>query len=148
MSKFYYKIIFKGTAEDQGKKLNLTFSNLPSTSIFRVPSSLIIELKDIMEESKLDSPQLINFQNIEEVLILGNSEPETYNYFIVILFEPKGSKKRGYLIGNLKNQGDLVIGYWPFTDDDSEFSEETIITQLEDLIQKPDLFDNIALITQ
>ena len=148
MSKYYYKIIFKGTSEDKAKNLNLTFRNLSSTNIIKVPSTFILELKDIIDDSNLESSQLINFQNIEDVLILGSSESVTYNYFIVILFEPKGNKKKGYLIGNLKNQGDVVIGYWPFTDDDSEISEETVISQLEDIIQKPVLFDSIALITQ
>lgn len=93
-------------------------------------------------------PSVINFQNIEEVLRIGEATLSyVYNYYIVVLYSIKpDQKKEGFLIGNVKKHGDILIGVWPFNENISSLASELILKKFDDLIRNPQDFDNICII--
>ncbi|MFX1418624.1 MAG: hypothetical protein ACFE9N_06865, partial [Promethearchaeota archaeon] len=111
-----------------------------------IPAKFIIELKKKSEKNK----QVLNFQNIEEVLIIGNPTFKySYNYYIVILFTIKSDgKKVGYLIGNVKNLGDIIIGIWPFNISPRDITKEKVLETCNDIIENPNKYSSICLISQ
>ncbi len=141
-----YKIVFKAFEQSESKNLNLSFRSIFSEKPISIPARIIFELKRLSEERS----DIINFQNIEEVLTIGNtSSKDTFNYYIVILFTNKSSGiKQGYLIGNLKNIGDILIGYWPFNKENISFSPEIIHKEFNDIIKNPQHYNDICLISQ
>jgi len=141
-----YKVVFKALEQSESKNLNLSFRSISSENPISIPARIIFELKRLSEERS----DVINFQNIEEVLTIGNtSSKDTYNYYLVILFTNKSSGiKKGYLIGNLKNRGDILIGYWPFNKEDISSSPEIIYKEFSDIIKNPQDYKNLCLIFQ
>lgn len=144
MNSMNYKVIFKGTSEDLKKKPSLTFKRIENTTPINVSSQIIIELKKLSELN----PSILSFQNIEEVIKIGkDSDTNTYNYYFVLLYHDKNENQReGLLIGNLKKQGDIVIGIWPFNNNVDEIPSEEILNVLNNLVKKPSEFGNICLI--
>jgi len=141
-----YKVVFKAFEQSESKNLNLSFRSIFSEKPISIPARLIFELKRLSEERS----DIINFQNIEEVLTIGNKpSKDTYNYYLVILFTNKSSGiKQGYLIGNQKNVGDILIGYWPFNKENISFSHEIIHKEFNDIIKHPQHYNDICLISQ
>lgn len=141
-----YKVVFKAFEQSESKNLNLSFRSIFSEKPISIPARIIFELKRLSEERS----DIINFQNIEEVLTIGNtSSKDTYNYYLVLLFTNKSSGiKQGYLIGNLKNIGDILIGYWPFNKENISFSPEIIHKEFNDIIKNPQHYNDICLISQ
>ncbi|MFX1569785.1 MAG: hypothetical protein ACFFCV_15630 [Promethearchaeota archaeon] len=145
MDSIIYKVIFRAHEQFEHKNLTLSFKSLE----FKKPISIskfILELKNLSEIKQ----HIISFQNIEEVLIIGNPTIErTYNYYLVILYTHKSNKKKiGYLIGNVKNLGDIIIGVWPFNRDLKDLSEEIVLESYNDMMQNPGNYTTICLITQ
>ena len=91
MDSIIYKVIFKAIQQFENKNLTLIFRNLT----FEKPLT-ILNLTDLSDKSE----NIIFFQNIEEVITLGNINPSfDYNYYKVILFIQKSNgEKKGYLI--------------------------------------------------
>ena len=146
MDSIIYKVIFRAHEEFEHKNLTLSFKSLKFKKPISIPAKFLLELKKLSETDQY----IISFQNIEEVLIIGNPSIErTYNYYHVILYTHKSNKKKiGYLIGNVKNLGDIIIGVWPFNRDLKDLSEEIVLESYSNMMQNPSNYTNICLITQ
>lgn len=146
MDSIIYKVIFRAIQHFDNKNLTLNFKNLAFKEPLTIPSKFILELKNLSEKSN----KIIFFQNIEEVIIVGNIRPNLdYNYYLVILFTLKlGGEKQGYLIGNVKNVGDTIIGVWPFNLQISELTPEIILENYNDIIKNHSNYSKICLISQ
>ena len=148
MSSIYYKVIFKGTKSDEGNELDslsLTFKNLISGKYLTIPPQFIIELKKLTERSH----NILSIQNINEVIHIGTSQTQKiFTYYYVVLFTLKETEKKlGYLIGNKKKIGDVLIGIWPFNEQHNEITLEGVHQEFANLIKKPHEYSNITLIT-
>ena len=146
MNSFIYKVIFRAHEKFENKNLTLSFINVDFEKPVSIPAKFILELKKISEKNN----QVINFQNIEEVLIIGNPTFEySFNYYLVILYtiKPDG-RKVGYLIGNAKNLGDIIIGVWPFNIYSKDITEEKVLETYHDIIENPNKYSSICLISQ
>jgi hypothetical protein len=146
MDSIIYKVIFKAIQYMENKNITLNFKNLAFKKPLIVPSKFLRELKILSEKSE----NIIFFQNIEEVIIVGNINSNVnYNYYLIILFSLKsGGEKHGYLIGNVKNVGDIIIGIWPFNRQISKLTPEIIIENYNDIINNPSEYSKICLISQ
>ena len=146
MDSIIYKVIFKAIHQFENKNLTLNFKNLIFDEPITLPHKLIPKLKDLSEKSDT----IIVFQNIEEVIIVGNVKPQyEYNYYIVILFTLiTNEEKQGYLIGNVKNIGDIIIGTWPFNQQETDLTPETILEKSKDLLNNPEKYNKICVISQ
>lgn len=146
MDSIIYKVIFKALQKFENKNLTLNFRNLIYERPITIPSKLLLKLKELSDKSD----RIIFFQNIEEVMIIGNKKPNfDYNYYLVVLFTQKSNeKKRGYLIGNVKNIGDIIIGAWPFNQQETDFVPEAILKISNDLLKNPENYTKICVISQ
>ncbi|MFX1365135.1 MAG: hypothetical protein ACFFCE_17910 [Promethearchaeota archaeon] len=146
MDSFIFKVIFRAQEQLETKNLTLSFKSLNFKKPLSIPEVSLLELKKLAELNQ----EIINFQNIEEILIIGNPAVDyTYNYFLVLLFsKKKEGKKTGYLIGNIKKFGDIMIGVWPFNTQMKGISEQTLLDTVNDIIKNPGNYDNICLISQ
>jgi len=141
-----FKVVFRAFEQFEKKNLSLSFKNIDSKKPIEISSELISNLRNLSETNQ----HIINFQNIEEVILIGNPNVNyIFNYYLVILFTFKSSgEKFGYLIGNVKKLGDLLIGIWPFNMKNTTDSHENIEERLDDIIKNPPNYDKICLITQ
>ncbi|MFX0144695.1 MAG: hypothetical protein ACFE9C_11500 [Candidatus Hodarchaeota archaeon] len=145
MNSVIYKVIFRAIEQFENKNLTLSFRNIE----FEKPISPPANFSKVKKTSE-KSHQIINFQNIEEVIIIGNPSVDySYNYFQVILCVSKfDGKKAGYLIGNVKNLGDIIIGVWPFNIPLKDLTRNKIIDSINDITENPDKFSSICFISQ
>jgi hypothetical protein len=140
MSAPIYKVIFKGIKEINENKRNLIFKSTKSDNRLNIPSHLILQLKEISKSNQ----KVISFQNISEVIQVGKeSSLLTYNYYFIILYTSLEGKKRGFLIGNEKKSGDILIGTWPFNE---EFSAEKVSDTIDSLVKNFNNYDKICII--
>ena len=141
-----YKVIFKGLQNAESKKLTLSFKDIISDTPLKIPSQFILELKRLSEITQ----NIIYIQNIEQVLIIGNKKPiYSFNYYFLILYTyKKDGKREGFLVGNVKNWGDIVIGLWPFNEKQIQAGSEQILDECHNLINNPQEYQNICLIDQ
>ncbi len=144
MNSINFKIIFKGSKNLENENLTLTFTKLDSANNISVPASFITELKGLSERSE----NIVVFKNIDEVIEIGSdSSRELYNYYYVLIYKFKSEvKKEGFLVGNMKKKGDVIIGAWPFTKQSDELSPESIHDSITNLVKKPHEYSNISLI--
>ncbi|MFX0026693.1 MAG: hypothetical protein ACFE8M_09770 [Candidatus Hermodarchaeota archaeon] len=144
MSLIVYKVIFKGSIENDIKDLSLTFKEISYDVPINIPPKYISMLKKLSQTSQ----NIINFQNIEEVIRIGESTPGfLINYYIVLLYVTKlNGNKKGFLIGNVKKRGDILLGIWPFTQKSDILTSEEIESIFNDLIAKPQNYSKICLI--
>lgn len=144
MDSIIYKVIFKAFEQFENKNLTLSFKDLGAKNPITIPAKFILELKNLSEKND----KVVYFQNIEEVIIVGNVKTNySFNYYLVILFISKG-EKQGYLIGNIKKFGDIIIGVWPFNQQLSKMTPETIHKNYNNIIKNPNNFSKICLISQ
>lgn len=135
-----YKVIFKGIKEYDEGKLNLIFKGSKSGSKIKIPSHFILELKEISKSNQ----NVISYQNILEVIKVGKeSSLLYYTYYFIILFTTIDGNKKGFLIGNEKKSGDILIGTWPFNE---EFSTEKIPDTISNLVKNFNGYKEICLI--
>ncbi|MHA2400478.1 MAG: hypothetical protein ACXADU_16510 [Promethearchaeota archaeon] len=146
MDSIIFKVIFKATESTAEKNLNLSFKYLNTEEPLIVPANSIQRLKSLNEAEN----EIIYFTNIEEVIIVGNVDHNyTYNYYLVLLFTLKNNgERRGYLIGNVKSLGDLIIGIWPFNLPSSQSNSENVLENFDDIINNPRNYTKICLISQ
>ena len=144
MDSIIYKVIFKAIEQFENKNLTLSFKDLGAKNPITVPAKFILELKNLSEKKG----KVVYFHNIEEVIIVGNVKTRyNFNYYLVILFISNG-EKQGYLIGNVKKLGDIIIGVWPFNQQLSKMTPETIHKNYSNIIKNTDSFSKICLISQ
>jgi hypothetical protein len=141
-----YKVIFKGNEETEGNELALTFESGDFNKPLKIPTDFFFELKKLSETSN----NVIDFKNIEEVIEIGQSNSgSSYNYHLVLLFTNKSSQvKEGYLIGNVKKLGDILIGVFPFNKNISDLTPELFSEKISNLITNPHEYSEICLIAQ
>jgi len=144
MNSINYKVIFKGSKDIESENLTLTFKKFHSKNNIKVPIKIISELKSLSKKIS----NIVVFKNIEEVIEIGNNySRDLYNYYYVIIYIYKfDGKKEGFLIGNKKKMGDVIIGMWPFDKEIMEFSPGEILDLFNNLITKPHEYSNISLI--
>ncbi len=141
MSVPIYKVIFKGIKENDESKLNLVFKGIRSDKRINIPSQLILNLKEISKSVQ----NVISYQNISEVIKVGkDSSRLSYIYYFIILYTSIDGKKKGFLIGNEKKLGDILIGTWPFND---EFPTEKISDTISNLVKNIENYKEICLIS-
>ncbi len=144
MSLIVYKVIFKGNVENEIKDLTLTFKEISYNEPINVSPKYISMLKKLSQTSQ----NIINFQNIKEVIRIGeNTTGFIINYYIVLLYITKlNGNKKGFLIGNVKKRGDILLGIWPFTQKSDILTSEEIDSIFNDFIVKPQNYRKICLI--
>jgi hypothetical protein len=142
MSSEIFKVLFKGKKDAIQEKYSLTFKSVKTGETLKIPAQISIELKRISKSTQ----NVISIQNISEVIKAGkDSSLLFYNYYLIILFTIKDGSKKGFLIGNEKNQGDVLIGTWPFNED-IDLTSESVIELLKNLISNPQDYKEICLI--
>ncbi|MFX1477181.1 MAG: hypothetical protein ACFFCI_03520 [Promethearchaeota archaeon] len=146
MDPMIYKVIFKAIEQFENKNLTLSFKNVSFSNPITIPTRFIDELKRLSEHHN----NIVYFQNIEEVITVGEiTQSYNYNYFLAILYIlKKNGKKRGYLIGNVRNLGDIIIGIWPFDQVEDQLTPERILENYSNIINKPENYSNVCLISQ
>ena len=134
MSSIVYKVIFKGSRGNENQFLTLTFKDISFHSLIKIPSHYFSSIKKISEKSE----SVVNFQNIEEVILIGDNDKKyVFNYYLILLYSNKmNSKKHGFLIGNVKKVGDILIGIWPFTESITDITTEKIFKKLPFILFK------------
>jgi hypothetical protein len=144
MNSINFKVVFKGSNDIENKKLTLTFQKINSTNNISIPAVITSELKNLSEKTH----NIVVFQNIKDVIEIGNeSSRKLYNsYYILIYTFKSNAKKEGYLIGNVKKKGDVIIGVWPFNKQIVNLSPEEILESFSNLIKEPNDYSNISLI--
>lgn len=147
MNSVIFKVLLKGTEQDENKSVDsktLSFRSILTEDIIKIPSHYISSLKSMSENFE----NIITFQNLEEVIIIGELSREfSINYYIVILFSMKSEQKRnGFLIANIKKIGDALIGIWPFTEEIDRLDEDYIHKKFNDFINNHDDYKNLVII--
>lgn len=139
-----YKVIFDGTEEEREEGITLAFKEFYASEIFSIHQKYFSSLKNLSQIS----PNIISFQNIREVIKIGDKIDEfTINYYVIILFISKiDNNKMGFLIGNIKKKGDILLGIWPFKKESESLTIDEIKKILNNLISKPQNFSKICLI--
>lgn len=141
MDKIIYKIVCIGGPKNKEKKMNLTFKRVEFDEPLKIPSNFFADLKKLSDLNQ----NILIFKNIEEILKLGEKVSlNVINYYNLLLFQLK-NKKEGFLIGNTKSDGDILIGIWPFNKK-HESSKDEIFAIFDDLLNKHTEFDKICLI--
>ena len=121
MNPIFYKVIFRALNEHNASTFSLTFRNIIDLKPISIPSNYFSILKELSKKDK----NIINFQNVQEVIKIGDSEQYyNFNYYIVLLFTNlENKKKEGFLIGNVKKLGDILIGIWPFNKEQINYEQ-------------------------
>jgi len=143
MSTIFYKVIFKGVKGDSSESYSLTFKNIIQEKPIHIPSQFFSSLKLLSQKQA----NVVNFQNIGEVVQIGASTSNyDINYYIVVLFTSLADgEKEGFLVGNLKKIGDILIGIWPFNKESASISSKNILKKL-DLLTEGSKFKDISVI--
>jgi len=143
MSSIFYKVIFEGTKEDSSDSYSLTFKDIFSDNQIQISSQFFTGLR----VSSQKESNIVHFQNIKEVIKMGNPSIKIeINYYIAILYTNlNDGKKEGFLIGNIKNMGDMLIGEWPYNEKIESDSKDIYLQKLE-LLTNSSKFDNICVI--
>ena len=143
MSSIFYKVIFEGIKEDSSDSYSLTFKDIFSDNQIQISSQFFTTLRVVSQKES----NVVHFQNIKEVIKIGNpSNKIEINYYIAILYTNlKDGKKEGFLVGNIKNMGDMLIGEWPYNEESASNLKELYLQKL-DLLTNSSKFNNICVI--
>jgi len=143
MTTIFYKVIFRGIKGDSSESYSLTFKNIIQDKPINIPSQFFSLLKFLSQKQ----PSVINFQNIREIVKIGDPNVNyDFNYYIVVLYTSLADgKKEGFLVGNLKKLGDILIGIWPFNQENISISSEHFLKQLN-LLTDGNKFKDICVI--
>jgi hypothetical protein len=141
-----FKVVFKAFEQYESKNLTLSFKNIILDKPILVSSESIHNLEILSETNQ----NIIFFRNIEEVITIGDLDSNyVFNYYLVILYTIKSNgKKVGYLIGNIKQLGDIVIGVWPFTTKGNNLSRDSILGSLEEIIKNISNYSKVCIVSQ
>ena len=143
MSSIFYQVIFEGIKEDSSDSYSLTFKDIFSDNQIQIPSQFFTTLRVVSQKES----NVVQFQNIKEVIKIGNpSNKIEINYYIAILYTYlNDGKKEGFLVGNIKNMGDMLIGEWPYNEESASNLKELYLQKL-DLLTNSSKFNNICVI--
>jgi len=145
MSSIFYKVIFEGIKEDSSDSYSLTFKDIFNDNQIQISSQFFTALRVVSQKES----NVVQFQNIKEVIKIGNpSNKIEIIYYIAILYTNlSDGKKEGFLVGNIKNMGDMLIGEWPYNEENVSNSKDIYLQKL-DLLANSSKFDNICVIYQ
>ena len=142
MSLSVYKVIFKGNYETKEKSLSLTFKSVLYEDPIKIPAKYILGLKKLSEINK----NIVIIKNIDAITQFGKDiSLISYNFYLILLFQLK-NQKTGFLIGNTKKMGNILIGIWPFNREQTQISKEKIYEKLDNIINKAHEYSKICLI--
>jgi hypothetical protein len=143
MSTIFYKVIFEGIKGESSDSYSLTFKNIIKEKPIHISSQFFTSLKLLSQKRT----NVINFQNIREVVKIGSSSSNyDFNYYIVVLFTSlTDGEKEGFLVGNLKKLGDILIGIWPFNKESTTLSSELILDKIKMLTEGTKFKDIIVI---
>ncbi|MFX1395278.1 MAG: hypothetical protein ACFFAH_17185 [Promethearchaeota archaeon] len=142
MSLDVYKVIFKGNNKTSEKNLTLTFKSVLSEKPIKISTRFILELKKLSETNK----NIVIFKNIDHLTEYGQKSPLfSFNYYYILLFQLK-KEFTGFLMGNAKKMGDILLGTWPFNSQKSQFSFEQIIKTFNHILNNTHEYSKICLI--
>ena len=143
MSSIFYKVIFEGTKEDSSDTYSLTFSDIFSDNQIQISSQFFSTLRDLSQNES----NIVLFQNVKEVIIIGDpSFKIEINYYIAILYTSlNDGTKEGFLVGNVKNMGNVLLGEWPYNEESVSQSKEYYLQKL-DLLTDSSKYKNICVI--
>ena len=141
-----YKVLFRALEQYENRNLSLSFKNIIIKKPIIVPAEFPLELKKLSE----DNDDILSFQNIEEVIIIGKPKKDyPCKYYLVILCTLKSSgEKIGYLIGNVKKLGNVIFGIWPFNRKSTDLLEEKILEDFYDIMKNSHKYSNICIISK
>jgi hypothetical protein len=143
MSSIFYKVIFEGVKEDSSDSYSLIFKDIFSEKQEQISSQFFTTLR----VSSQKESNVVHFQNIKEVIKIGNPSIKIdINYYIAILYtKVNDGKKEGFLVGNVKNMGDMLIGTWPYNEENVSNLKDHYLQKL-DLLTNSSKFSNICVI--
>ncbi len=143
MSLIFYKVIFEGIKEDSSDSYSLTFKDIFDDNQIQISSQFFTTLR----VSSQKESNVVHFQNIKEVIKIGNPSIKIeINYYIAILYTNlNDGKKEGFLVGNIKNMGDMLIGEWPYNEENVSNLKDLYLQKL-DLLTNSSKFNNICVI--
>lgn len=143
MSSIFYKVIFEGTKEDSSDTYSLTFSDIFNDNNIQISSQFFSTLRDLSHKES----NIVLFQNVKEVIIIGDpSFKIEIIYYIAILYTSlNDGKKEGFLVGNVKNMGNVLLGEWPYNEESVSQSKEYYLQKL-DLLTDNSKYKNICVI--
>jgi len=143
MSLIFYKVIFEGIKEDSSDSYSLTFKDIFDDNQIQISSQFFTTLR----VSSQKESNVVHFQNIKEVIKIGNPSIKIeINYYIAILYTNlNDGKKEGFLVGNIKNMGDMLIGEWPYNEENESNLKDLYLQKL-DLLTNSSKFNNICVI--
>ena len=143
MSSIFYKVIFEGIKEDSSDSYSLTFKDIFSVNQIQISSQFFSTLRDLSQKES----NIVLFQNVKEVILIGDpSFKIEINYYIAILYTSlNDGKKEGFLVGNIKNMGDMLIGEWPYNEENESNLKDLYLQKL-DLLTDSSKYKNICVI--
>ncbi|TFF87182.1 MAG: hypothetical protein EU550_03760 [Promethearchaeota archaeon] len=145
MNKSYYKVSFFDNRNLDSEPISLVFRKVEKS-----PSdSFVTNLIDTIRNYDTEKFEFITIKNIKNVLELSDSfSLSKFSDFTVVLFENgETDKKKGFLIGNKKEIGLVIIGYWPFYSKEN-LSAEELKNICNSIISDLSAFDRILLTKQ
>ena len=142
MNPVIYKVIFKGNNDYDYKQLVLTFKGLNIDKPIKIPTNFILDLKKLSESAS----NILIFKNIYDVVkISQDATSMSFNYHYIIIFELKQTRE-GLLMANIKKEGDILIGKWPFREQQPDLSDVILRERLNHILSNYKEYANICLI--
>jgi len=142
MNPVIYKVIFKGNNDYDYKRLVLTFKGLNIDKPIKIPTNFVLDLKKISESAS----NILIFKNIDDVVkISQDTSSMSFNYHYAIIFELNQTRE-GLLMANIKKEGDILIGKWPFSEQQPDLSDVVLREKLNHILSNYKEYANICLI--
>ena len=142
MNPVIYKVLFKGNNDYDYKRLVLTFKGLNIDKPIKIPTNFVLDLKKISESAS----NILIFKNIDDVVkISQDTSSMSFNYHYAIIFELNQTRE-GLLMANIKKEGDILIGKWPFSEQQPDLSDVVLREKLNHILSNYKEYANICLI--
>jgi len=142
MNPVIYKVLFKGNNDYDYKRLVLTFKGLNIDKPIKIPTNFVLDLKKISESVS----NILIFKNIDDVVkISQDTLSMSFNYHYAIIFELNQTRE-GLLMANIKKEGDILIGKWPFSEQQPDLSDVVLREKLNHILSNYKEYANICLI--
>ena len=128
---------------NEKNKIYLTFkSTINKKPLLKIPSQFIIEIKKLSQLNQ----NIIIFKNIDDIIKIEQETSQImFNNYYILLLKLK-EKNEGFLIGNVKKIGDILIGTWPFNKQQEQASINNINEKFNNILKNPKDYTGICLI--
>lgn len=142
-----FKVFFNGSTSQPTEDINITFVGLDSEDVF-IPqfSEFLIKYNDMARKK-----EVFSFNNIKEVIALGNVDKAKYFQFYALFYtfkmDENNKQRAGILIGNHKEKGFLIVGFWPLNSIKVQaIKTENFVNLLNMIIKNTNQFEDLLLI--